>query len=197
MPPPLAIAVTSRTATSLGGTNVVTYHNDVARTGQNLNETILTPATVSVSTFGKVGFFPVDGKVDAQPLLLSGVPIAGQGTHNVVYVATEHDSVYAFDADTGAVLWRVSLLGAGETPSDGRSCSQVVPEIGITSTPVIDRARGPNGVIYVVAMSKNGRARTSSGCTRSTSRPAPSCSAGRRPFRRRFRAPAPAARGGT
>jgi hypothetical protein len=152
----LVIAVTSRTATSLGSTNVLTYHNDVARTGQNLAETILTPATVSVSTFGKVGFFAVDGKVDAQPLLLSGVPIAGQGTHNVVYVATEHDSVYAFDSDSGAVLWRVSVLGAGEVPSDGRNCSQVVPEIGITSTPVIDPARGPHGVIYVVAMSKTG-----------------------------------------
>ena len=152
----LAIAVTSRTATSLGSTNVLTYHNDVARTGQSLAETILTPATVSVSTFGKVGFFAVDGKVDAQPLLLSGVAIAGQGTHNVVYVATEHDSVYAFDSDSGAVLWRVSVLGAGEVPSDGRNCSQVVPEIGITSTPVIDPARGPHGVIYVVAMSKTG-----------------------------------------
>ena len=152
----LAIAVTTRTATSLASTNVLTYHNDVARTGQNLAETILTPATVGVSTFGKVGFFPVDGKVDGQPLLLSGVPIAGQGNHNVVYVATEHDSVYAFDSDSGAVLWRVSVLGAGEVPSDGRNCSQVVPEIGITSTPVIDPARGPHGVIYVVAMSKTG-----------------------------------------
>ena len=93
----LVLTGTSRTATSLGGANVLTYHNDIARTGQNLAETILTPATVSASTFGKVGFFAVDGKVDAQPLMLSGVPIAGQGTHNVVYVATEHDSVYAFD----------------------------------------------------------------------------------------------------
>ncbi len=82
--------------------------------------------------------------------------IAGQGTHNILYVATEHDSVYAFDADTAAVLWRVSMLGAGETTSDGRGCSQVVPEIGVTSTPVIDRSQGPNGAIYVVAMSKNG-----------------------------------------
>jgi hypothetical protein len=108
-----------------------------------------------MSSFGKIGFFPVDGKVDAQPLYLSGVSIPGQGTHNVLYVATEHDSVYGFDADTGAVLWRVSLLGSGETTSDGRGCSQVVPEIGITSTPVIDRLQGPNGVIYVVAMSRN------------------------------------------
>jgi hypothetical protein len=145
-----------RIRTAGGGTDVVTYHNDTARTGQNLKETLLTPSTVSVSTFGKIRLFPADGKVDAQPLYLSGVAIAGQGTHNVVYVATEHDSVYGLDADTGAALWHVSLLGAGETVSDGRGCSQVTPEIGITSTPVIDRSRGPNGALYVVAMSKNG-----------------------------------------
>jgi hypothetical protein len=144
-------------ATAIGtvttaGTDVLTYHNDNARTGQNLTETSLTPATVTVSTFGKVGFFGVDGKVDAQPLYVSALTMPGQGTSNVLYVATEHDTVYALDADSGATLWRVSLLGAGETTSDGRGCSQVVPEIGITSTPVIDRMRG---VIYVVAMSKN------------------------------------------
>ena len=73
--------------------------------------------------------------------------------HNVVFVATEHDSVYAFDADTGATLWQVSLLGSGETLSDTHSCNQVTPEIGITSTPVIDRAAGPHGTLFVVAMS--------------------------------------------
>jgi hypothetical protein len=151
----LAVVLTTRTLTSAGGTDVVTYHNDVARTGQNLNETILTPATVSVTTFGKLGFFPADGKVDAQPLYLSAVSIPGGGVHDVLYVATEHDTVYAMDAVTGALLWRTSLLGAGETTSDTRSCGQVVPEIGITATPVIERSRGPNGVIYVVAMSKN------------------------------------------
>ena len=152
----LVVAAEIRTGTALVGSDVVTYHNDAARTGQNLTETILTSSTVNVSIFGKIGFFPADGKVDAQPLYLSGVAIPGQGTHNILYVATEHDSVYGFDADTGAVLWRVSMLGSGETPSDGRGCSQVVPEIGVTSTPVIDRSRGPNGAIYVVAMSKNG-----------------------------------------
>jgi len=150
----LAVVLTTRTVTSLTGTDVVTYHNDVARTGQNLNESILTPATVSVTSFGKLALFPVDGKVDAQPLHLSSVAIPGNGAHDVLYVATEHGSVYAMDAVTGAVLWRTSLLGAGETTSDTRSCSQVTPEIGITSTPVIDRSRGPNGVIYAVAMSK-------------------------------------------
>jgi hypothetical protein len=132
---------------------VLTYHNDNARTGQYLNETILTPSNVDASTFGKVGFFPVDGKVDAQPLYLSGVSISGQGTHNVLYVATEHDSVYAFDAASGAVLWQVSLLGSRETTSDDRGCAQVTPEIGITATPVIDPSRGPNGALYVIAMS--------------------------------------------
>ena len=143
------------TLAAAGGIDVLTYHNDVARTGQNLNETVLTPTNVSVTTFGKIGFFSVDGRVDAQPLFLSTVVISGQGTHNVLYVATEHDSVYAFDGETGAVLWRVSLLGPAETPSDNRGCSQVTPEIGITSTPVIDRSRGPSGAIYVVAMSKD------------------------------------------
>jgi hypothetical protein len=137
------------------GTDVTTYHNDVARTGQNLTETTLTQANVNSQTFGLLRNLMVDGKVDAEPLYLSHLTMAG-ATHNVVYVATEHDSVYAFDADTGAQLWRVSLLGSGETTSDTHGCGQVVPEIGITATPVIDRSAGANGTIYVVAMSKNG-----------------------------------------
>jgi hypothetical protein len=136
------------------GVDVVTYHNDIARTGQNLNEAILTPANVSSANFGKLGFFNTDGKVDAQPLYLSSLNVGG-ATHNLLYVVTEHDSVYAFDADSGGVLWQVSLTGTGETPSDDHGCSQITPEIGITSTPVIDRTAGANGVIYVVAMSKN------------------------------------------
>ncbi|HEY2149500.1 MAG TPA: hypothetical protein VGH34_01760 [Vicinamibacterales bacterium] len=152
----LALAVAGRTLTSAGNTNVLTYHNDNARTGQNLTETILAPPTVSSSSFGKIGFFTTDGKVDAQPLLLSGVAIPGVGTRNVLYVVTENDTIYAFDSDSGAVLWQLSALGSAETPSDGRNCSQVVPEIGITATPVIDPTRGPHGVIYFVAMSKLG-----------------------------------------
>ena len=150
----LIAAATSRVSTA--GVDVVTYHNDVARTGQNLNESILSQALVSSGAFGKLGLYLTDGKVDAQPLYLSSVPIPAVGVRNVLYVATEHDSVYAFDADNGAILWRITVLAAGETPSDQRSCGQVVPEIGITATPVIDRSRGPNGVIYVVGMSKNG-----------------------------------------
>ncbi len=134
-------------------TNVLTYHNDNARTGQYLNETILTPGNVNSNSFGKIGFLNVDGKVDAQPLYLSNVNVAGR-THNIIYVATEHDSVYAFDAETGELIWQASLLGDGETSSDDRGCDQVRPEIGITATPVIEPTRGPNGTIYVVAMSK-------------------------------------------
>jgi hypothetical protein len=141
-------------ATAAPTVDVVTYHNDIARTGQQLHETKLTPANVNSSTFGKINNYPVDGKVDAEPLYLSNVSIAG-GTHNVLYVATENDSVYAFDADSGAQLWKVSALGNGETPSDSLNCFQISPIIGITSTPVIDRARGPHGAIYLVAMSKD------------------------------------------
>lgn len=140
---------------SAAGVDVTTYHNDVARTGQNLNETILKPSNVNSSNFGKLFVIPVDGKVDAQPLYLGGVSIPNQGTHNVLYVVTEHDSVYAVDADTGATLWHVSMLPSGETTSDDHGCSQVTPEIGITSTPVVDRKAGANGTIYVVAMSKD------------------------------------------
>ena len=135
--------------------DVVTYHNDVARTGQNLNEAALTTANVNSATFGKLRSLPVDGKVDAQPLYLAQLAIGG-ATRNVLYVATEHGSVYAFDADAGAMLWQVSTLGSGEVASDTRGCDQITPEIGITATPVIDRNAGTHGVIYVVAMSKSG-----------------------------------------
>lgn len=136
-------------------TDVLTFHNDNSRTGQNLKESILTPANVKSTTFGKLQFFSVDGKVDAQPLYLSNVTVAG-ALHNLLYVATEHNGLYAFDADTGAIVWHISLLGPGESPSDDHGCDQVTPEIGITATGVIDRTRGPNGAIYVIAVSKNG-----------------------------------------
>lgn len=141
--------------TLTSATDVVTYHNDIARTGQNNQERILTHSNVNSSSFGKLFTLGVDGIIDAEPLYLSGVSIPGQGTHNVVYAVTENDSVYAFDADSGTLLWQVSLLGSGETPSDDHGCGQITPQIGITSTPVIDRSSGPNGTIYVVAMSKN------------------------------------------
>jgi outer membrane protein assembly factor BamB len=131
--------------------DVLTYHNDIGRTGENKGETFLTPFNVSPKTFGKILFLPADGKVDAQPLFVAGLDIPSHGTHNVLYVATEHDSVYAFDADTGAVLWQSSLVGSGEAPADDYACPLVTPEIGITATPVIDRDKG---AIYVVAMTK-------------------------------------------
>jgi len=137
-------------------TDVLTYHNDIARTGQNLTESILTTSNVTSATFGKIGFYPVDGRVDAQPMYASNVTVPGKGTHNVLIAPTEHDSVYAFDADSGSILWQTSTLAGGETPSDPRNCGQVSPEIGVTATPAIDRTRGPNGAVYVVAMSKNG-----------------------------------------
>ena len=140
---------------STSAQNVLTYHNDIARTGQDLSETALTPASVSATGFGKLFVVSVDGKVDAEPLYLSSRAVPTQGTHNVLYIATEHGSVSAVDADTGSPLWRVSTLASGETTSDNRGCDQVIPEIGVTATPVIDPGAGPNGTIYVVAMSKD------------------------------------------
>jgi hypothetical protein len=139
------------------GTDVVTYKNDLARSGQNLTETVLTLANVNATSFGKLRFLSADGKVDAQPLYLAALSVQG-ATHNVVLVATENDSVYAFDADSGAVLWQVSVLPAGESVGDlpPYSCDQVSPTIGITATPVIDRSAGAHGVVYLVAMSKAG-----------------------------------------
>jgi outer membrane protein assembly factor BamB len=142
-------------AGSGAGQDVLTWHNDVARTGQNLRESVLTPANVNTRTFGKLFVIAADGKVDAEPLYVGGLQIPNRGTRNVVFVATEHDSVYALDADSGQQIWHVRLLGAGETTSDTHNCSQIRPEIGITATPVIDRQQGPHGLLYAVAMSKN------------------------------------------
>jgi len=133
-------------------TDVTTYKNDVARTGQNLTETSLTTANVNATSFGLLRTLATDGKVDAQPLYLSALSVNGTA-HNVAFVATESDTVYAFDTDSGSTLWQKSLLASGESPSDDRNCGQVTPTIGITATPVIDRSAGTHGIIYVVAMS--------------------------------------------
>jgi hypothetical protein len=133
--------------------NVTTYHNDNARTGQNTQETILTPANVNSSQFGKLFSVTVDGWVYAQPLYLSNVTIGG-GTHNVLYVATEHDSLYAIDADSGTIYWQISLIPSGGSTvnsSTDLGCGDLVPEVGITGTPVIDPT---TGTIYLVAKSK-------------------------------------------
>jgi hypothetical protein len=140
--------------------SVPTYHYDNNRTGQNLHETILTPSVVNQSTFGKLFYHPVDGQIYAQPLYLPNIVIPKQGLHNVVYVATEHDSVFAFDADntTGEnakALWHVSFINSSKgittVPSSDLGTYAIVPEIGITGTPVIDTG---NGTLYVVAATK-------------------------------------------
>lgn len=151
-------APTTSTPTTSSPNDVLTYHNDNTRQGLYSNEIKLTLSNVNVTTFGLLGNYPVDGKVDAQPLYVSGLSLqTGTSTHidNVIYVATEHDSVYALNASSGDQLWKSSILGAGETTSDPRNCNQITPEIGITSTPVIDRSYGPNGAIFVVGMTKD------------------------------------------
>jgi len=153
----LALTVSPAATTpppTTSGVDITTYHVDVARTGLNPSETTLTPTTVTSATFGLLRTLPVDGKVDGEPLYLFGLTIAG-ASHNVTYAVTEHDSVYAFDADTGTQLWKTSILGTGETTSGDHGCSQITPEIGITSTPVIDRKAGANGTIFVVGMSED------------------------------------------
>jgi hypothetical protein len=135
--------------TDLAG--VYTHHNDTARTGQNLKEYGLTPATVNSATFGQLFSCPVDGFLYAEPLWVANL-IFGTTTRNVVFLATQHDSVYAFDADSPSCmqLWKVSFLGTGVTtltPSDLSGNQDIIPEIGITSTPVIDPA---TNTIYVL-----------------------------------------------
>ena len=131
--------------------DVLTYHNNAARTGLQPYETILTPANVNPSSFGRLFSDQVDGFVNAQPLYVAGVRIPGKGRRNVVYVATENDSVYAFDADKpGPPLWHDRLLDGGTPVTSAQvNCGQIVPRMGITGTPVIDLA---TNTLYVVAM---------------------------------------------
>ena len=136
--------------------SVTTYHNDNARTGQYLNETLLTPASLAAGGFEKRNFLAVDGAVYAQPLYLSRVKMGAAGFHNVLFVATSHDSLYAFDADApgSKPLWQVSFLNAagGVTTVSGADVDcDVIPELGIAGTPVIDEN---SGTIYLIAYTK-------------------------------------------
>ena len=162
------VALSLAPSAGLCQTSVVTYHYDTARTGQNTKEKFLTPANVNPNEFRRLFFQPVDGQIYGQPLYLSNVSIPGKGTHNVVFVTTEGDSVWAFDADdnqgtNAASLWHANLLdpaygaasGATTVPQESQPegiwCQDISPQIGITSTPVIEPLKG---TMYVVAKSK-------------------------------------------
>ena len=148
--------------------NVLTWRYDNTHQGQNTQETILTPANVNTNTFGKLFSYTVDGQVYAQPLYVGNLTLPNQTTHNVIFIATEHDSVYAFDADNNGgansgPLWKASMIstahgaasGATTVPAADVSTQDLHPEIGISSTPVIDIN---TSTIFVVAKSKeNGK----------------------------------------
>jgi hypothetical protein len=148
-----------------GATGVFTYHNDVGRTGQNVNEVLLSPDSVNSTRFGKLFSHVVDGDVYAQPLYFTDLSVPGRGVHNAVIIATEGDGVYAFDADSGTgasaePLWHVSLIDTEHGASAGAStvsatadvaCAAIAPQVGITATPAIDPARS---TLYVEAFSK-------------------------------------------
>jgi len=165
----------SRAAVTLAGIALAALHTngslhaqvwtsqyDNARTGANLNEKILTPQNVNSKQFGKIFTLPVDGDIYAQPLYVPNVEMPGQGKHNVLFVATEHDGVYAFDADGSSPkpLWKVSFVDEAKSiltvPARDVHCPFIQPEIGITSTPVIDLA---SGTLYVLARTRKRDAR--------------------------------------
>src|SRR5271165_515187 len=152
----LSDTLTVNAVTAATSSDVLTYHYDTMRSGLNSHETILTPANVNSASFGKVGEFAVDSRIDGQVLYLNQLAIPGRGMKNVLYFATENDTVYAVDADSVAgsaatVLWQTPALDAGETaaPLSSLSCGNIDPN-GITATPVIDRSRN---AIYVIAFS--------------------------------------------
>ena len=150
--------------------SMLTYHYNNSRTGANTNETLLTPATVNTNNFGLLIKYVTDGYVYTEPLYVPGVAVPGQGTHNMVIVATEHDTVYAFDADSntgtnGGMLWHtnlgISALCANQNAFGARYCvtcyPDIVPEVGVTGTPVIDPA---TGTLYVNVFTRETTATT-------------------------------------
>jgi hypothetical protein len=151
-----AASLTVNASSSGGSTDVLTHHYDVSRSGVNSTETLLTTSSVNSATFGKVGEFAVDGQIDGQALFLSQLAIPGLGNKDVLYVATENDTVYAVDAksisgSSATVLWQTRVLPSGESPGTSLPCGNISPN-GITATPVIDRTRN---AIYVEAMSQD------------------------------------------
>lgn len=153
---PKAIGSAQIEVTDFAGT--FTWRNDNSRSGVNNQELALAPTTVRSSTFGKLFSCPLDGYAYAQPLYVANLPVAGGGTHNVVFVATEKDSVFAFDADANPCvqLWQTSLVPAGSqavpTPNLNIPTDDIAPYIGITGTPVIDRS---SSTLYVVSMTSS------------------------------------------
>jgi hypothetical protein len=155
----LILSVLAPVAMAQGYAGTFTQHNDLSRTGQNLNETTLTTTNVRSTTFGKLFSLPVDNQVYAQPLYVPSVAIPGQGTHNVLYVVTEGDSVFAFDADglSQTPLWSVNFTDPANGVNiiscilSGLQCN-VYPNTGITATPVIDPVAG---IMYVLERTAN------------------------------------------
>src|SRR5215472_1481283 len=147
-------AVALALGASRGAAQVATSQYDNLRTGATLGEKALTPENVNEKQFGKLGAFQVDGAVYAEPLFLPAVENPGRGKHDVLFVATEHESVYAFDANrpNDPPLWHVSLLDKQRdeetVPARDVECPFIQPEVGITSTPVIDMQ---SGTLYVLA----------------------------------------------
>ncbi len=145
-----AMVVSSTLISVEAQVSVTTYHNDNARTGQNTQETLLTPSNIAFAQFGKLFTVAVQGYVYAQPLYLANVQNIAGGTHNVLFIATEHDQLYALDADNGSTLWQQSFINppaVNTVTSSEVSCGDLVPEIGISGTPVIDQS---TGTIYLI-----------------------------------------------
>jgi hypothetical protein len=154
---PLSLLCSTLVLTTLATAQITASQYDNQRTGATLSEHTLTPQNVNPKTFGKLGAFKVDGAVYAQPLFLPALDIPGKGRHDVLFLATEHDSVYAFDADRPAdpPLWHVSFLDKARNittvPARDTQCPFIQPEVGVTSTPVLDLK---TGTLYVLARTK-------------------------------------------